>query len=375
MTLSQNLPTKNRSDGTSPAAREAAAREFATAHGWADCQWQPLAQDASRRRYFRLIKPGGNTRLIMDAPPPGERVIPFIAIANWLRGEGLPAPQIYVADHASGLLLLEDFGSYDVARVLAEQNGDESTIYRSLVHTLVMLQRALPPAALPVGGGNKPYALPDYTLSEFTREYRLFIEWYLPEVSLDTQRNAAALDELEGLMARLLTPFTDATAGVMVHRDYHSENLMWRAETKSPGNSVSSVGLIDFQDGLTGPCGYDLMSLVTDCRRRVSPPVWKMVIETYANETERTTSDVERQVAILGAQRTLKILGIFVRLYRRDQKPGYLAYLPYLWELWDQLLEHEALHPLKTWSEKYLPNDLRLPPALHGQPKSRRKTT
>ena len=302
--------------------------------GWAGAEIEPLAGDASFRRYFR-IRGGEKTAMLMDAPPPNEDPAPFLRAAKWLDGNGLRAPAILAEDAARGLVLLEDFGEARMRDYLDQWPADEREVYSGAVDALAELHR-LPPG---------PFR--DYSMSEYQREARLFIEWYCPAQALyvDVAGYTAAWE-------RALSPLLPRQRpGVTVLRDYHAENIMLLGGLKDQG-------LLDFQDALAGHPAYDLVSLLQDARRDVSPELEREMLDYYVRKTG-AGADFMADYARLGAQRNTKIVGIFVRLWKRDGKPRYLELIPRVWALLERDLAHPALEPVARWFDANIPADLR----------------
>lgn len=308
---------------------------FLAKAGWGDAEIEPLAGDASFRRYFR-IRLGESTAMLMDAPPPNEDPQPFLRAARWLDGNGMRAPRILAEDAGRGLVLLEDFGLARMRDYLDQWPGDEAEVYRAAVDALVELHR-LPPG---------PFL--DYSMSEYQREARLFVDWYCPAQNLYVDGNGYT-EAWNRVMAPLLPRQRD---GVVVLRDYHAENIILLG-------SLQKQGLLDFQDALIGHRAYDLVSLLQDARRDVSPVIEAQMIEHYLRETGLPADDFRADYARLGAQRNAKIVGIFVRLWKRDGKPRYLDLIPRVWGLLEGDLSHPALEPVAQWFADNVPAGLR----------------
>jgi len=307
---------------------------FLAAAGWGEAVIEPLAGDASFRRYFR-IRLGERSAMLMDAPPPNEDPAPFLRAAKWLDANGLRAPRILAEDAARGLVLLEDFGEVRMREYLDQWPADEAEVYQGAIDALVELHR-LPPG---------PFL--DYSLAEYQREAKLFVDWYCParDLYVDGEGYAAAWEEVLSPLLPRQRP------GVVVLRDYHAENIMLLG-------SLENQGLLDFQDALVGHPAYDLVSLLQDARRDVSPELEAQMFDYYVN---KTGSDAEfaADYARLGAQRNAKIVGIFVRLWKRDGKPRYLDYIPRVWALLERDLAHPALAPVARWFDANIPAELR----------------
>lgn len=307
---------------------------FLAAAGWGGAVIEPLAGDASFRRYFR-IRMGDRSAMLMDAPPPNEDPAPFLRAAKWLDANGLRAPRVLAEDAARGLVLLEDFGEVRMREYLDQWPADEVDVYKAAIDALVELHR-LPPG---------PFL--DYSLAEYQREARLFIEWYCParDLQVDGAGYTAAWEAaLSPLLAR-------QRPGVVVLRDYHAENIMLLG-------SLQDQGLLDFQDALVGHPAYDLVSLLQDARRDVAPELEASMLEYYVQKAG-PGADFAADYARLGAQRNAKIVGIFVRLWQRDGKPRYLDYIPRVWALLERDLAHPALEPVARWFDANVPAELR----------------
>lgn len=313
-----------------------AASPFLAAAGWASAAVEPIPGDASARRYFRLRRDDG-TAMLMHAPPPGEDPEPFLRAARWLDANGLRAPQILAEDTAAGLVLLQDFGEVRMREYLDAWPQDEREVYTHAVDALIQLHQ-LPPG---------PFT--QYSLSEYQREARLFVEWYCPVQGLEGDHQSwtqAWEDVLGPLLAR-------QRPGVTVLRDYHAENIML-------DGGLHRQGLLDFQDALVGHPAYDLVSLLQDARRDVDPATEQAMLDHYIAQSGAGPHFAD-DYARLGAQRNAKIVGIFVRLWQRDGKPRYLDYIPRVWALLERDLAHPALAPVARWFDAHVPAELRDP--------------
>jgi N-acetylmuramate 1-kinase len=310
------------------------APAFLAVNGWGGAQILPLAGDASFRRYFRLVD-GTRTAVLMDAPPQHEDVGPFVAIAAHLVSLGLSAPVCHAQDRAGGLLLLEDFGDRLVGPLLIEDASGEEAIYRGAIDLLAALAREqLPEGLLP------------YDMTVFRREIDLFIEWYVPALGLDVD-----LDGWRSAWDVVLAGVADPDPRVLVLRDFHAENLIL---LDRPG--LRCLGLLDFQDALAGHRAYDLVSLLQDARRDVAPALEAAMLERYVAEAGIVDPQAFRaDYEILGAQRNIKILGIFTRLWKRDGKARYTAFQPRMWSYVERNLAHPALAPLAAWFDINIP--------------------
>jgi N-acetylmuramate 1-kinase len=313
--------------------RGAQIEAFLRAAGFGHARREPLAGDASARRYERLHR-GPRPAVLMDAPPGVIDVRPFLAIAAWLRGRGWSAPEVLAADPAAGLVLLEDLGDRLFTRAIADDPALEEALYAAAADLLVAIQRAEPPADLP-----------PYDDAWLLREAALLTEWSAPDLN-----ECARADYLDSWRAVL--PQARVGAEALVYVDYHADNLLWLPERVG----LARVGLLDFQDARLGPPAYDLASLLMDARRDVAPELAaRMIARFLAARPELDPDAFAAAYAILGAQRNAKILGLFTRLARRDGKPRYLAPLPRVRAHLAAGLAHPALEPVRAWFERHLP--------------------
>lgn len=314
---------------------------FRALHGWGDAECRVLAADASFRRYWRLTASNGDTRVLMDAPPPQEDVRPFVAIARLLTGMGLSAPRILAADEETGFLLLDDFGDATYTRLLAA-GGDEAALYALAVDALSTLHQHQPPVTVP-----------PYDEAVYLREAGLLPDWFLPAVGVTLDASArTAWDEAW----RAVLPLADCVPKTLVLRDFHVDNLMLLKDRKG----VAACGLLDFQDALIGPLTYDLMSLLEDARRDIDPTLIAAIKARYlAGRKDLKREDFDASWAVLAAQRHAKVIGIFVRLAKRDGKPIYLGHIPRVWRLLENAVTHPGLAPVAAWLDRYAPTEVR----------------
>lgn len=311
----------------------------------------PLAGDASFRRYER-ISLNGKTLVLMDAPPEKESCLPFVAIARFLTKGGFSAPKILKSDLAKGLLLLEDLGDDRFTRILTKSPGSENALYTAAVEALVNLHRTRPPNILPLEGG-KAYPLPEYDDAALYDELFLFPDWYLKEITGESGENSHR--ELRRIWQPLFDRVTLGNS-VLTLKDYHADNLMWLADRKG----VEKVGVLDFQDGLLGHPAYDLVSLLQDARRPYNPDLESKMIDLYLKKAGlENRHEFLAAYQILGAQRNAKIIGIFTRLWRRDNKPAYPKMIPHVWTLLEENLKHPVLKDAEPWFDRAVPKPLR----------------
>jgi len=332
------------------AAREAEMAAFLDAAGWSRHATRPLAGDASNRRYLRLgPAPGRPAAVLMDAPPSrGEDVRSFVAVTDWLRREGFSAPRIAAADTVRGFLLLEDLGDDLFTPLLARSLEREATLYGVAVDLLAQLAAIPAPAML--GPGDCRVALPPYDAAVLAREAALIREWWLP-CATGSEPSADMAAEFDGLVAGA-TAAVEVARGVLVLRDYHADNLVWLPRRAG----TARVGLLDYQDALAGHGAYDLVSLLEDARRDTPAELRQAMMTRYlARRPELEAETFRTAYAVLGAQRNLKIVGIFARLAIRDGKPRYLELIPRVWGHLMGDLTHPDLADLAQWVARHVP--------------------
>ena len=314
----------------------AAAPDFLRRAGWGDADIVPLAGDASFRRYFRVVAPGRQA-VLMDAPPPHEDPRPFVHVAEYLTSLGLRAPAILARDLDAGLLLIEDFGDQRMREAVDADLASEASVYRGVVDVLIDLHR------------HAPAALPRHGLDNWISEVGLFTEWYCPQLGLDVDEAG-----FQKAWHDVLAPFdSGGDPWVTELRDYHAENIML---TDGEGNA--RFGLLDFQDARVGHPAYDLVSMLQDARRDVSPSVEAAMLAHYKAATKRG-DDFDAAYWALGAQRNTRILGVFVRLWKRDGKAHYRSFQSRMWGLLERDLAHPALEPVRRWFDANVPVEAR----------------
>jgi aminoglycoside/choline kinase family phosphotransferase len=276
------------------------------------CTLAPASADASFRRYFRATLADGRSFVVMDAPPDKEDCRPFVQVAGLFAAAGAHVPAIHAQDLAAGFLLLEDLGTQTYLDCL-ERGEDARPLYAAATDALVRIQQA-----------SRPGVLPDYDHALLERELMLFPDWYLAR-ELRRELAPAEREVLNAAFAALLANNL-AQPQVFVHRDYHSRNLM---------KSEPAPGVLDFQDAVYGPISYDLVSLLRDAYvRREEEAVIDGAVR-YWEKARKAGLPVRadfgefyRDFEWMGAQRQIKVIGIFARLCHRDGKRRYLDDIP-----------------------------------------------
>ncbi|WP_052046209.1 aminoglycoside phosphotransferase family protein [Candidatus Paracaedibacter symbiosus] len=312
--------------------REQQRQAFLVAHNYDPEHLVFLAGDASPRQYYRWQQDGKSV-VLMDTPL-SEKPEQFCKLATTLYDRGLSAPAILATDFDNGFILLEDFGDQTYTRALTSENTP--ALYRIAVDALIHLHRNFV---------QKEACVSEYTAAELLREALLFLDWYYPATQ-DKEASSATRKSYESLWQQAFTIALRQQPSSLVLRDYHVDNLMLL-----PGRDThQQCGLLDFQDALWGPVGYDLVSLVEDARRDVNPALKEALWQQYgAAFPELDLELLRRSSAVISAGRHLKILGIFTRLAIGQGKKHYLSYLPRVWRLLEISLAEAKLPNLTAW--------------------------
>ncbi len=279
--------------------------------GSGEFEVSPASADASFRRYFRVAY-AGQTAIVMDAPPGKENPLPFIRIAELLARAGVHTPQILAQDLTQGFLVLSDLG--DESYLQALTHDDAAGLYADAMQALLKIQ------SIPIDTAS----LPPYGAGLLWQELTLFRDWFL-NTHLGIDLTPAQEQRLEAVF-QLLVESALQQPKVVVHRDYHSRNLMACADRP---------GVIDFQDAVIGPLTYDLVSLLRDAYIRwPQQQVEQWALEYFGRwlrQSARRGISPQTFLAwfdLMGLQRHLKVVGIFSRLNYRDHKDGYLKDIP-----------------------------------------------
>jgi len=277
-----------------------------------EAAWSAVAGDASGRRYFRLQQ-GSESVIAVDSPPATEKNQLFLQLRRMLEAAELPVPALFASDPEQGFFLLQDFGDRLLLQELQEQGTQGA--YEPALALLLQLQAVDP----------KDGDVPLYSEAVLREEFSRFYEWFcIAFLELQPAPEDAAIVERMG--EQLIRSATQQPQ-VLVHRDYHSRNLLLQAD--------GSLGLIDFQDAVVGPLCYDLVSLLRDCYIRLPAAEVRAVALAYRARllAAGLPAGADEGVFLrwfdwIGLQRHIKVLGNFTRLALRDGKPGYLGDIP-----------------------------------------------
>ena len=347
--------------------RARAIHDLLVKGGWGDSIRHHMIGDASSRAYERLVKPNGETAILMISPPNpdntpirlgktysaiakrAENITAFLAMAEGLREQGLSSPKCYAADTTAGLAILEDFGVEGVS----DASGPIVERYAEALQVLAYLHGQDLPKQ--VHFGDLTHDIPPYDVDALAIEVELLTDWYVPHVARKSLSSAAKAQFVNVWRRALHEMIHSKQTWVM--RDFHSPNLMWLPQR----SGLQRVGLLDFQDCLLGLPAYDVASLLQDARLTVPDALEMKLLRDYlaARRAQNVNFDVvdfAKAYALMGAQRATKILGIFARLDKRDAKPQYLKHMPRMEHYLAKGLAHPALRDLRTWFVDYLPH-------------------
>lgn len=361
--------------------RDDARRAFLNASGFGERRVQPLAGDASTRAYFRLHGAGAPL-ILMDQPaqretapcPPDAtpderralgynasarlaagRIDAFAATAGYLRGRGLSAPEVVALDADAGFAVLEDLGDEPDRFADRIRAGEpEAPLYAAAVDLLARLHEESPPETLEGYGARWP--LLTYDDLALRTGCDLFLEWW-PTYRELNPFPPEAVAEWDAAWAPIRAR-GEAGASVFTHRDYHAENLVWRPER----DGLARVGLLDFQDALRAHSAWDLLSLLQDARRDVSPELEAAMLERYLAARPQTDRDafLADYRALAGLNNT-RILFIFARQIAHFGRPQYVRFMPRTWAHLHRNLADPALADVRAWFDRWLPPEQRTP--------------
>lgn len=358
--------------------REALKAEFLRGAGLGDARREAFAGDASTRTFERVYLADGTTRFFMDQPPALESVVcppgasdaerialgynaaarlaagsvaAFVTAAAWLRDHGLSAPRIDAFDAETGLVVLEDLGD-GLFATLIEGGQDERPLYEAAVDVQVAMQAEAPPQTLSYQGVTWPLLTYDTLALKVATD--TFIDLW-PRFSGLPAFGETAVAEWEALWAPVWVRGV-AGANVFTHRDYHARNLLWLPKR----GGVARVGMVDFQDALRAHPAWDLLHLLQDARRDVSPELEAAMLERFLSQKP----ELDRELFLadyraLAASNAARILG---RVFARQVllgRPQYKAYMPRTWRYLERNLQDPAMAGLRAWFDRHVPPEFR----------------
>ena len=311
----------------------------------------PIAEDASFRKFYRLILNKKSTIIVFSRKEKYKNLIAYTAINKFLRKNKVLAPKLLAHNYPKGIIVIEDFGDISFYKVLLGQKKKLIT-YKKLVDLLLKIQKIKPRSRIKNIIG-KSHTVNKYSNKYLHKESDLFFDWYLP-LFLSKKRALNVKKKSKRVLSKLYNRLNFSNS-YFVHRDYHVQNLM---------KVGKKIGVIDSQDALIGNPAYDLVSLIDDVRIKTSIKLknqiysyyLKKTLKIYKNNSKKFLEDFK----ILSVQRNLKIIGIFSRLFIRDKKKQYLKFIPYTWQLLEMRMDSEIFSELKKILNSNIPRKFKI---------------
>ena len=293
-----------------------------------------IAGDASPRKFYRFNSK--KQLLVYCSKDKKNNLVNYFKINDYLNLNKIKAPFTIKRNIKENYIIIEDFGDNLIKKII-QKKKNKFLYFKKIINELVKLQKI------------KPYkTLPKYSKKLFINELNLFYQWYLPEFFSNGK-----IKKVKKKINSILIKYIKQTLKfnkVFVHRDFHIENLIL---------SKGKICLIDNQDAVIGHPVYDLMSLIDDVRINLKKIDQDKIYKYYVLKNKKIPKEFNFHFHVLSIQRLLKILGIFLRLYRRDKKKKYLKYLTRTWKLLEYRLNHQKLKDLNKLFHKYFTKEIR----------------
>ena len=310
----------------------------------------PIAGDASFRTFYRLVSNKSSKIIVSAKKEKYKNLIAYTAINKFLRRNKILAPNLYTHNFSKGIIIVEDFGDLSFYKIILKKKN-KLPIYKKLINLLIKIQRIKPKSKIK-NINNGSHKLKKYSNKYLFRESNLFFDWYLP-LFLSKKKALNIKRDSNKILSKLYNRLNFSNS-YFVHRDYHVQNLM---------KVGKKIGVIDSQDALIGNPAYDLVSLVDDVRIKTSTKLKNQIYNYYLKRTLKIykigSKNFLEDFKILSVQRSLKIIGIFSRLFIRDKKKQYLKFIPYTWRLLDIRMRSEIFLDLKKTLDQNIPKKLR----------------
>ena len=309
-----------------------------------------IAEDASFRKFYRFIL-NKNSKIIVSAQKEKyKNLVAYTAINKFLRENKILTPKLLTHNYPKGIIIIEDFGDITFHKVLLRKKKKLAT-YQRLVDLLLKIQRIKPRSKIKNIIG-KSHIINKYSNKYLHKESDLFFEWYLP-LFLNKKKVLNIKKKTKKILSLLYNSLNFSNS-YFVHRDYHVQNLM---------KVGKKIGVIDSQDALIGNPAYDLVSLIDDVRIKTSKKLKNQIYNYYLKKTSKiyrvNSKKFLEDFNILSVQRSLKIIGIFSRLFRRDKKNKYLKLIPYTWKLLEMRMSSKTFSELKKILDRNINKKIR----------------
>ena len=306
----------------------------------------PIAGDASFRKFYRIFLGNKKKILITSEKDKYKNLVAYSAVNKFLRLNKLNAPKLYEHNLSKGIIIIEDFGDLSFNKVISK-NKKKFKIYKKLVDLLLKIQKISPPKKIK-SFNKKFHFIKKYSSKYLFEESNLFFDWYLPIFM--SKKKALNIKKKSNKILHKLYNKLNFSNSFFCHRDFHVENLM------KTGNKI---GIIDSQDAMIGNPAYDLVSLIDDVRIKTSNKLKNKIYIYYLKKKFKNKKIKHKKFLedfnTLSVQRSLKIIGIFSRLYIRDNKKKYLKLIPYTWKLLEMRMNYESFSELKKIFKAHIP--------------------
>ena len=309
-----------------------------------------IAGDASFRTFYRYTSKKNKKIIVFAKKEKYQNLVAYSAINKFLRVNKILAPRLYAHNYPIGIIVIEDFGDLSFHKLLSNKKN-KFEIYKKLVDLLLKIQKIKPKKKIK-SIFHRSHVINKYSNKSLFKESDLFFDWYLP-LFLSQKKVLDIKKKSNKILLKLYNKLNFPNS-YFVHRDYHAQNLM---------KVGSKIGIIDSQDALIGNPAYDLVSLIDDVRIKTSISLKNQIYNYYLNKTSKfyraNSQKFLEDFNILSVQRSLKIIGIFSRLFKRDKKNRYLKFIPYTWQLLEMRMDSKIFLELKRILDDNIPKKFR----------------
>ena len=310
----------------------------------------PIAGDASFRKFYRIFFDNKKKIIVTSEKEKYNNLLAYSAINKFLRLKKLNTPKLYDHNYSKGIIIIEDFGDLPFNKIISK-NKNKFKIYKKLVDLLLKIQKIRPPKKIKIFN-KKFHFMKKYSNKYLFKESNLFFDWYLP--TFIKKNKVLNIKKRSNKILNNLYNKINFSNSYFCHRDYHAENLM---------KNGNKIGIIDSQDAMIGNPAYDLVSLIDDVRiktsKKLKNKIYKYYLKKKFKNQNKKCEDFLEDFNILSVQRSLKIIGIFSRLYIRDNKEKYLKFIPYTWQLMEMRMNSDEFLELKKIFKDNIPFKIR----------------
>jgi len=311
---------------------------------------EKIKADASFRNFYRVNSKNNSKIIVLAKHEKYKNLIAYMAINKFLSKNNILTPKVFSHNYAKGIIVIEDFGDLSFHKILSKRKK-KFEIYKDLVNLILKIQKIKPKFKIK-DIFNQSYKVKKYSIKYLQKESDLFFDWYLPLI-LNKKKITNIKEKTKKILKKLYKKLNFSNA-YFVHRDFHVQNLI---------KVGKKIGVIDTQDALVGNPAYDLVSLIDDVRIKTSKNLKNQIYEYYVKkkflENKNNKKKFLEDFNILSVQRSLKIIGIFSRLFIRDKKNKYLKLLPYAWKLLESRIDAGSFLEIKKVFDKYISKNIR----------------